>query len=197
MKTNLLSPVLSLFLLSQAVFLANAETHKPEDSGKRQHPMTRMIAPKSGGDFESAFLGMMVMHHRDGVAMARMAKEKATDAELREMAAKMETAQQKEIEKMQRWDEKWHDGRGVANAKPPEKSVQEHSETMSALTSAKGAEFDRLFARKMAKHHDGGIEMAEIAVDKAEHAEVKKFGQDIVAAQTEERKKLIEKAGSK
>ena len=59
------------------------------------------------------------------------------------------------------------------------------------MKAAKGKEFDATFAKKMAHHHMGPIEMGKLAAEKAAHAEVKASGEMIAKSQTEDRQKLL------
>jgi uncharacterized protein (DUF305 family) len=54
---------------------------------------------------------------------------------------------------------------------------------LAALKSATGSAFDRLWLLGMTGHHDGGIHMTQMIED-ASNPTIKKFGQDIVSAQT-------------
>ncbi len=54
------------------------------------------------------------------------------------------------------------------------------------LKGKKGDEFDRLFISEMIIHHQGAIDMANIAKQNAKHNEINKLANDIVAAQTKE-----------
>lgn len=50
----------------------------------------------------------------------------------------------------------------------------------------KGEEYDRLFLANMIAHHQGAIDMANMALTSAKHPELKTLAQDIVSAQTSE-----------
>ncbi len=50
----------------------------------------------------------------------------------------------------------------------------------------KGEEYDRLFLSNMIGHHQGAVDMANIALTTAKHQELKTLAQDIVTAQTSE-----------
>jgi uncharacterized protein (DUF305 family) len=52
--------------------------------------------------------------------------------------------------------------------------------------SSVGAPFDQQFVDMMVPHHQGAVEMGKIAQQRAEHAEVKRMAQDIVASQSGE-----------
>ncbi len=50
----------------------------------------------------------------------------------------------------------------------------------------KGEEYDRMFLANMIAHHQGAIDMANMALTTAKHSELKSLAQDIVSAQTSE-----------
>lgn len=57
---------------------------------------------------------------------------------------------------------------------------------VSNLNGKTGDDFDKLFISEMIDHHQGAIDMANLAKQNAKHDEVKKLADDIVAAQTKE-----------
>ena len=57
---------------------------------------------------------------------------------------------------------------------------------IEALAASSGDEADRLFVELMTAHHEGGIHMAEYAVEHAENDEVLKMATAVVAAQRSE-----------
>ena len=55
------------------------------------------------------------------------------------------------------------------------------------VTGAEGeAAFDANFIRMMVPHHEGAVEMAKIAQERAEHPEIKQMAEDILSTQTGE-----------
>ena len=52
--------------------------------------------------------------------------------------------------------------------------------------SSAGNQTDRAFAAQVVPHHEGAIEMAEIALERAEHSEVKRLAGRIIRAQRAE-----------
>lgn len=60
------------------------------------------------------------------------------------------------------------------------------AEMNAALTGKTGDAFDKAFISEMIQHHQGAIEMANLARDNAKHDEVKSLAKDIIAAQTTE-----------
>lgn len=191
MKTYSIAPLALSFALF-AAFPAIAADEKKEHAKHASHqdPMTAHIAKLSGAEFEAAFLAMMIHHHHDGTKMAKLAPEHGKSAELKKMAAQMLEDQQKEITQMTAWLQQWHK-QSPQDHKMPEESTKMMAKDMAELEAAKGEEFDKLFAKKMAHHHASAIHMAELAGDKAQHAEVKELAAKIAKMQSEEREKLL------
>ncbi len=60
------------------------------------------------------------------------------------------------------------------------------TDMMTSLEGRTGDEFDRNFLESMIVHHEGAIEMANLAVKSAKHTEIKTLANDIISAQTKE-----------
>lgn len=60
------------------------------------------------GDFDKAFIDMMIPHHRGAIAMAKLQLDEGSHGELRRMAEEVIAAQTKEIEQMQSWRMRWY-----------------------------------------------------------------------------------------
>ena len=68
-----------------------------------------------------------------------------------------------------------------------EMSMEDHMMGMtSSLEGKTGDEFDRIFIEGMIVHHQGAIEMAELARENAKRDEIKSLADDIISAQTSE-----------
>jgi uncharacterized protein (DUF305 family) len=72
--------------------------------------------------------------------------------------------------------------------------TMDHSMTMdhmmmdmnAELVGKTGADFDKAFIDQMVIHHQGAVEMAELALENAEMQEIKDLAEDIITAQTKE-----------
>ena len=60
------------------------------------------------------------------------------------------------------------------------------TEMSEDLTDKSGDDFDAAFITSMIDHHQGAIDMAELAESRAEHDEIKQLSQDIIRAQEAE-----------
>lgn len=56
----------------------------------------------------------------------------------------------------------------------------------------KGEDYDRMFLSSMMFHHQGAVDMANMALTTAKHQELKTLAQDIVSAQTSEITKMTD-----
>lgn len=191
-KQTFITLILSAFLSSFAVAAEKEKSGmKHEGMGNMSMtPMTDMLKGKSGDEFEANYLGMMIMHHTDGVKMANVAVEKASSPELKQIMQKTTKEQQGEIDKMTGWLKQWHNKTPGDFTMSPEME-QMMQKTMSELQGLSGADFDKMFAKHMAEHHADAIAMSKMTQSKAKHAEVKKLAGDIVSSQTAEREKLM------
>ena len=70
--------------------------------------MNADLVGKTGDDFDRAFLAGMIVHHQGAVAMAEAALTQAKHPEIKDMAAAIIAAQNKEIGQMQAWQTSWY-----------------------------------------------------------------------------------------
>jgi uncharacterized protein (DUF305 family) len=61
-----------------------------------------------------------------------------------------------------------------------------NSATYKEYAALKGEDYDRLFLSNMIAHHQGAVDMAELALTSAKHQELKDMAQDIINSQTSE-----------
>ena len=64
------------------------------------------------------------------------------------------------------------------------------NQMMSKLESAQGAEFDRRFVEEMKKHHEMGIEMAQLAQRQGSREDVRAFAKKTLDEQKKESDEL-------
>jgi uncharacterized protein (DUF305 family) len=116
--------------------------------------------------FDQTYMRRMAAHHEQGVELASIAAERATNEELKALARLMAASQAGEISIFRQWWRSWFDGE-----LPPATAV-DHSamkgmlppEQVEELRTADASAFDRLFVERMSTHHRGAISMAESAI---------------------------------
>jgi uncharacterized protein (DUF305 family) len=148
---------------------------------------------ESTGDFNDAdvtFAQSMIVHHEQAIEMAELAPSRAENADVKDLAERIQAAQDPEIETMKGWLADWdqpesadgmdgHGGMGSGDGMMSE-------DDMSSLMDAEGAEFDRMFLEMMTEHHQGAIDMSETELDEGQNKDAKDLAQEIIDAQTEE-----------
>lgn len=165
---------------------AEGDKHKHMDHS----PMAAMLAEKSGAEFEAAFLGMMIHHHMRGETMWALARERSKNETILALEKKTTPKEKAEVAQMKEWLKDWHK-KTPEDFKEPEESRQMMEKDMAELKAADAKDFDALFAKKMAMHHMGAIEMCKLVGAKAENPELKKFAGEMSAAQSSDREKLL------
>ncbi|WP_435605255.1 DUF305 domain-containing protein [Streptomyces ardesiacus] len=150
-----------------------------------------------------AFAQGMIPHHRQALDMARLAADRSASPEVKDLAARIEKAQDPEITTMTGWLTAW--GEDV----PEAMSGTDHSghagmpgmmdgADMAKLERASGRAFDTMFLTMMVEHHEGAVEMAGTEKAKGRHAPAKALAEDVVTAQNAEiteMNKLLGKEG--
>jgi uncharacterized protein (DUF305 family) len=133
--------------------------------------------------YDVQFLDTMAKHHKDGIKMFQMGADKAQNQELKAMAQKMVDDQKKEIPELKALREKIKPGAPEAvNMKLMNMSDMD----MSMLEEKSGMDFDREFLSMTIKHHQAAVDMSDVALKKAQSAEVKGKAQMMHDMQKEE-----------
>ena len=109
--------------------------------------------------------------------------------ELRDLAQRIITAQQREIDQMRTWRDTWY-GATRDSALPGMMGGgmmggMMNRDQMRQMMGA-NADFDRMFLQMMIPHHEAAITMAQQALGQAEHPEIKTLAQRIVTTQQAE-----------
>lgn len=155
-----------------------------------QHGMMGMMGMNQNrimrGDMDRNFIEQMIPHHESAIAMAELAKQKATHEEVKTLANDIITGQTDEIKQMREWYKDWYRtdvptvgsdhmwGGGMMN---------DHSDT-TELTNA--TDFDKAFLEEMIPHHQMAVMMANMLKISTNRPEMQKLADNIIAAQTKE-----------
>ncbi|MGI5212241.1 DUF305 domain-containing protein [Plantactinospora sp. CA-290183] len=147
---------------------------------------------------EAGFARDMSTHHAQAVEMAILAHEKATDPDVRIVAADIALTQQAQIGMMRTWLRTWNlnpTGSQPRMAWMPQGTEMVRSGLMpgmatdaerAQLRAATGRDFDVLFLRLMRNHHIGGIHMAEAILDLSDDEQVTALAESMKSGQQKE-----------
>ncbi len=131
----------------------------------------------------------MVPHHQQALDMAKLVPSRSTNAKVRDLAKRIEGAQDPEIQKMNGWLQEWGASTsmpGMDHGSMSGMSGMMSADDMKMLDQSKGAAFDKMWLDMMIKHHEGAVAMAKTELQKGGSADAKKLAQDIIDAQQKE-----------
>ncbi|MCA2222499.1 DUF305 domain-containing protein [Nonomuraea aurantiaca] len=150
-------------------------------------------------DADVMFAQMMIPHHQQAVEMADLAETRASDREVKELAAKIKAAQDPEIQTMRGWLAEWGKplptggmDQGMGHEMPGMMSAAD----MKKLEDAKGAAFDQEFLQMMIAHHNGAITMARTEREHGKNQEAKRLADAIETgqqAEVEQMRKMLDR----
>lgn len=133
------------------------------------------------------FAQQRVPHHEQAVEMADLALDPArgVSTEVVDLAQRMGTAQQPEIDELtgllQEWGEDASSGHGGHDM-----AGMMTDEQMSQLADSAGATFDERWLQMMVEHHEGALEMAETEAADGQDADATALARTIVETQQAE-----------
>lgn len=158
--------------------------------------------PTVHNQVDSGFLQDMRIHHEQAITMAIVyrgiaaADREPLDSTLRTIALEIHMSQGVEVGRIVQLlrlfgeAETNESGQVMAwmdHAMPMDKMPGLASDAdLDRLHAARGAEADRLFATLMIAHHEGGVDMARYAAERAENPEVRALARSMVKGQTGE-----------
>ena len=138
-----------------------------------------------------SFAQGMIPHHQQALEMAKLAAGRASSAKVKDLATRIEKAQDPEIRTMSGWLESW--GQSVPSAMPGmDHSAHSgmagmmDSKDMDKLEKASGADFDTMFLTMMIEHHKGAVQMAGTEKAKGAYAPATSMADAIITGQTAE-----------
>ena len=167
--------------------------HNGMSSNEMDHSMMQSSPNAANAPYDLQFLDTMIAHHRGAVDMAGPCATKAQHAEVKTLCANVISSQQKEIDEMRSWRDKWFPGAAPAmNMDMAGMSGSMMGMDMKKLGTLSGNDFDLEFIREMIPHHEGAVTMAKEAVQKSTKDEIKTLANAIIKAQEAEIKQMKE-----
>ncbi|GGW82123.1 DUF305 domain-containing protein [Streptomyces lomondensis] len=174
-------------------------------SGHRAHASAGSEASAGAHNAQDvSFAQGMIPHHRQALEMARLADGRASSGVVKDLAARIEKAQDPEIRTMTGWLKAWGEdvpepGAGMDHSGHAGMPGMMSDEDMAELEKSSGKAFDAKFLALMVEHHEGAVEMADVEKDKGRYGPAKAMADDIVTAQNaeiSEMNKLLGKGGN-
>ena len=161
------------------------------NAAAHDHSQMQPAPDAATAPYDLQFLDTMTAHHQGAVDMARMVSGKTENADLKKFAAQIIADQEKEINQMKQWRERWFAAKPSAvNMEMAGMADSMKGMDMNRMNQATGRDFDLMFIEMMTPHHEGATVMAREALQKAEHPEIKTLAQNIIKAQEAEIKQM-------
>ncbi|WP_298808605.1 DUF305 domain-containing protein [uncultured Psychrobacter sp.] len=140
-------------------------------------------------DPDTAFAKGMLGHHRGAVEMAKIELKYGTDEAMRQLAQDVITAQQAEIDVLNKWLASHPDA-----AKPKPNTVGMQQAYAKSMENMHGEMTlgvadpvpDMAFARGMLPHHIAAVDMAKVQLEYGTDEEMRQLAQDIIDNQQTE-----------
>jgi uncharacterized protein (DUF305 family) len=127
--------------------------------------------------FDLQFIDRMIPHHQMAIVSSEHMISDSERPELRELARNIQESQSEQIEQMRAWRGDWYGDPGPSYPSP---GGREGGGMMG------GDAADAMFLRMMILHHQQAIDMSEQALERAEHPEIRRLAEQIIAEQTAE-----------
>ncbi|MGW5495406.1 DUF305 domain-containing protein [Streptomyces olivaceoviridis] len=143
-----------------------------------------------------SFAQGMIPHHQQALEMAKLADGRASSARVKDLASRIEKAQDPEIRTMTGWLTSWGEQVPMAGMDHSAHSGMSgmsgmmSEADMTALEKATGKDFDTKFLSMMVGHHEGAVEMATTEKEKGQYGPAKTMADAIVTAQNAEIKEM-------
>ena len=142
------------------------------------HDMSAM-STTSDAPYDALFIDSMIVHHQGAITMAQEALEKAQRTELKQFAQNVIMVQDGEITQMKVWRNNWYPDLAISTGTGTDMGDMMVSQDDSVS-------YDLRWIDAMISHHQAAITMAQEALTKAEHADIKNLAQAIIDMQAAE-----------
>ncbi|MGB3328091.1 MAG: DUF305 domain-containing protein [Thermomicrobiales bacterium] len=167
--------------------MSMSSTPMPAHSGMMEHGQY---------PFDQLYIDMMIPHHQSIIALAQAALPRLTDPRLKTMAESIISAQTTENAQMSAWREAWygsptpdlseHSMMAMQDAMPVgtmDAMMHEMDPMTQVAAFCSAANPDLAFIEQTIPHHQMAIDVSKIALEKAEHPEIKQTAEAVIQAQ--------------
>ena len=150
-------------------------------AGQQQHNLADVV-----------FLQNMIPHHQQAIMMSQMALTHATTPQVKDLATRIQAAQQPEIDQMRRLLASWGvpanpGGMGPMGGMMGPMGGMGPGQGPGMMS---GTSFDRMFLQDMIVHHQGAIDMSNTELAQGSNPETRQLAQKIINAQQAEIKEM-------
>lgn len=145
------------------------------------------------GPADVMFLQMMVPHHRQGIAIARLAKDRPVRRDVRLLAEAIETTQRDEVRTMAGWLRRW----GQPATAPAEAHAAHggmpatDQGSIEAVGNLPDAKFERAFGNLLIAHQDDAVQLARQELGGGRDPDVRRFARQVERSRSAQIRQLV------
>ena len=136
--------------------------------------------------FDLQFIDQMIPHHEGALMSSEHMISNSKRPEMRQLYENIQKSQSEQIEQMQEWREEWY-GDDAGQSSGMRGDGQTGSMMGGSMQGMMGGNaLDTMFLKMMIPHHQMAVDMAEEALSKAEHPELRDLAHKIRDEQSSE-----------
>jgi len=154
-------------------------------------PSAASNAPAAGQQHNQAdvvFLQNMIPHHQQAIMMSQMALTHATTPKVKDLAARIQTGQNPEIQQMRGLLAAWGVPANPGGMGPMGGMMGGAGGMGPGMMT--GTTFDRTFLQNMIVHHQGAIDMSQTELAQGSNPDTRQLAQKIINTQQAEIKEM-------
>ena len=140
----------------------------PATSPQQQHNQADVV-----------FLQNMVLHHTQAITMSQSARNQASTAQVKDLAARIEAEQSPQIQQMNSLLTEWGIPAPATTGGTGTTNGVGHGQLPGTVS---GAGFDRAFLQMMIVHHQDAVDMSQIELAQASNPATRNLSQQIISA---------------
>ncbi|WP_018348707.1 DUF305 domain-containing protein [Longispora albida] len=158
-----------------------------------QHGPATFPANSGFNGTDVMFLQMMVPHHKQGIEIARLAKERTVRSDVRVLAAAIESTQDAEAGTMAGWLRIWGQpptadpGSHAAHGGMPGTSAEE----IEILRKAPEGEFERRLLNMLIAHQDDAVQLARMETSGGANTQTRELARRIDTSRSAQIKEML------
>jgi uncharacterized protein (DUF305 family) len=178
-------------ILAVTLAACGSDASSSADTAATTEASTEAVSAVALNDADIEFAQGMIAHHEQAIEMAEIALDpnRTAGAEVSDLAARIQAAQEPEIDQMTAWLTAAGESITMDMSDGHDMSSMEGMmsvEQMDALAVATGAEFDRMWLEMMIEHHEGAISQSETVKADGSNPDVLVLADAIISAQQAE-----------
>ncbi|MEJ2855883.1 MULTISPECIES: DUF305 domain-containing protein [unclassified Saccharothrix] len=128
-------------------------------------PVSTVAETKEHNPIDVMFLQMAVAHHKTGIEIVRLAKDRSIRTDIKTLASAIEVTQLSEVDAMLQWLHDWNQPESPGtDAQLHANHGGDHStspEAIAALAATGPGEFERAFLNLLIAHQHNAVEIAK------------------------------------